>query len=510
MRKLLLFLSLLALPFTPSLAQCTFISPTVELNFVHADVNGNCVVNFNLGFEIDINNGNKIIFVHLWRTADYSDFNYATQNQPKESNVLNDALATIIIDNDVILNNPSAPASQVFKTSYGPDPGIDDNSGPAQGQVKDASDGLTYNQVVVNAGTNTYRYTVNNLEVVVPGACTNQINFTGDAWSSNGNSASSSVQCTMEGFSFIVNDPTINASMVCRYGGAPNQYQVNIATNSTQNLEFQYDVFGDNGDGFFDQALDQLLVSNVGPITITSGSPYNSGLLNVPAPFGTTDPYRQRSLWVRTENMRLINNVPIPPVITNISNLLLAEIVNPGCIPLPVSLSGFSVHNEQCKAVLNWKTASEQETKQFVVQRGSNGQWTDIGIVPAAGNSSSPRTYSFTDGSISGGNRYEYRLKQVDLNNTAAYSQTASLKAVCDARDVSLYPNPVTDRATLQLSAQGQEVMVYNAAGQKMFHSTGSESTEVNINTALWPAGVYQVLVLDKGIVSNRLRFVKN
>lgn len=510
MRKQFLLLLLLTLPLTPALAQCTFISPTVELNSVHTDINGNCVVNFNLGFEIDINNGNKIIFVHLWRTADYNDFNYGTQNQPKETNVLADAIATVIIDNEYLLDHPNAPASQVFQTSYGPDPGIDDNIGAAQQQVKDASDGLTYNQVVVNAAANTYRYTINNLELVLPGACSNQISFTGDAWSSNGNSASSSVQCTMEGYSFTVNDPVISTAIQCRYGGAPNQYQVDISTNSTLNLEFQYDVYGDNGDGFFDQTLDQLLVSNAGPFTITHGSPYNSGLLNVPAPFGNTDPFRQRSLWVRTEGMKLINNASFPPVVTAISNLLLGEAVNPGCIPLPVHLSAFSVRNEQCKAVLSWATASEQDTRQFVVQRGGNGQWTDIGTVPAAGSSSTVRNYQFTDAGVSNGSRYEYRLKQVDFNNTVAYSATAPFKALCSGTDVSLHPNPVSDRVTLQLNGQGQEIEVYDAAGRRMLRKETGESTELTINTALWPGGLYQVLVLDKGTVHSRLRFVKN
>lgn len=499
------------LSFAPAHAQCTFISPTVELNFVQTDINGNCVVNFNLGFEIDINNGNKIIFVHLWRTADYQDFNYATQTQPKETDVLADALATIIIDNQYLLDNPGAPASQVFKTMYGPDPGIDDNSGPAQAQVKDASDGLTYNQVIVNAPENIFRYTIHNLQVTLPGACAAQISFTGDAWSSNGNSASSSVQCTMEGYSFIVNDPTITSSYFCHNGGFPNQYQVDIATTTPLELQFVYDVYGDNGDGFFDQALDQLLLSDAGPFTITSGSPYSSGLVNVPAPYGTLDPFRQRSLWVRVEQMKLINNNSNPPVITNISNLLLDEVVNPGCVPLPVTLSSFSIRENNCMAVLNWTTASEHDSKAFVVQKSNDGRsWSDVGSVAAAGYSSTPRSYAFTD-PAPGSQACQYRLKQAFIGEETSYSKTVAFQSKCDEPMLLLFPNPTRDKITVTVQGQGtQQLYVYNASGSQVARMSGQSGQAMTLNMAQWPSGIYQALVFNNGKLIGTRRFVKN
>jgi len=58
--------------FSKSHAQCQFTNSTLELNSIYTDANGNCVVNMNLGFEIDLNNGNKYIFIHLWRAQDYT------------------------------------------------------------------------------------------------------------------------------------------------------------------------------------------------------------------------------------------------------------------------------------------------------------------------------------------------------------------------------------------------------------------------------------------------------
>ncbi|MGG9971364.1 T9SS type A sorting domain-containing protein [Ferruginibacter sp. SUN002] len=479
-------------------AQCTFISPTVELNFVQTDLNGNCVVNFNLGFEIDINNGNKIIFLHLWRTQDYTDFNYKTQSQPKESNVLANAIATVIIDNDYLDNNPGAPATDVFKSVYGPDPGIDDNSGAAQGQVLDGTDGLTYNRVVVNASANTYRYTVNNLQVTLSGACSNHISFTGDAWSSNGNSASSSVQCTMEGYSFIVNDPKIISTLVC---ASPNRYSTSISTTSPFNLQFVYDIFVDNGDGFFDQSLDIQVVNGQGPYTITSGSPYNSGLQNYPAPYSSTDPWRQQNLWVRVRNMQLVNNTVVPPLITNISNSLLDKTINPSCGLLPINFASFTATPNNAAVNLNWQTATQLNGNSFIVERkNAGGTWqpvTTVGVGNYSSHSGSLYNYAFSDKNASVGVN-EYRIRQVDADGSYRYSETRIVTlAYANNVKVVVYPNPsyngkisVTFNTT---TGTKNNVSLLDVTGRRLKQWTGITTNRLDI--ANLTNGVYTLVV---------------
>ncbi|MES2431130.1 MAG: T9SS type A sorting domain-containing protein [Bacteroidota bacterium] len=495
---LLLTIGLLSIFCTKTKAQCTFISPTVELNYVQTDIDGNCIVNFNLGFEIDINNGNKIIFLHLWRTQDYNDFNYKTQSQPKESNVLADAIATVIIDNEYLNNNPGGPASNVFISSYGPDPGIDDNTGAAQNQVLDASDGLTYSRVVVDAGASTYRYTVSNLQVTLPGACASNINFTGDAWSSNGNSASSSVQCTMEGYSFIVNDPKITSTLVC---ASPNKYSTTISTSSPFNLQFVYDVFVDNGDGFFDEDLDIQFIDGSGPYTITTGSPYNSGLVAYPAPYSTTEPWRQNSLWVRVRNMQLINNTVNPPTVTAISNALLDKTLNPSCGVLPISLTSFSAIRNGSMVVLNWQTAHEQNVNGFTIERSIDGtnNWQQVAAVPSQGvngNSSSSLLYSYTDKNAVTG-AFQYRIKQIDINGEIKYSEIRFVKASDFSKErVLVYPNPSADgKVVVVFNGNGtkNDVILQDVTGRKLNQWFGVATSSLQI--ANLKAGVYNLVV---------------
>jgi hypothetical protein len=452
-------------------AQCQFVSPSVELLSTHQDSNGNCIVNFNLGFEIDVNNGNKIIFIHLWRTQDYTLHNYTNQNQPKESNVLANALATIIIDNEVVNNNGTAPPSQVFMSTYGPDPGIDDNIGPATFQVKDASDGLTYNRVVVNAATNVYRYTIKNLSIIVPGACSSQINFTGDAWSSNANNSNPAVQCSMTGFSFLVNDPVISSSFACMPAGTSNIYSYAVATTSTQSLTFNTDVYVDNGDDFFDVSLDIPVVSNAGPYTITSGTPFNSGLLNYTAPYSTTAPYRTRDLWIVVKNMSVVNNSVVPPTTTTISNFLLERVINTcSFVILPVSILDFNGYRKNEQVQLKWKVAETADLNKFVVQRKmGNNAWKDVATVyDEQGGNTQEKTFEYTDENPTS-EMSLYRINAIDKNGEDGYTKQVMINGMEQAFSYVISPNPSVN-GTLSVNLRSLNgpttIKVFNIQGQ--------------------------------------------
>ncbi len=451
-------------------AQCQFLSPTVELNSVTTNSNGNCVVNLNLGFELDINNGNKIIFIHIWRTQDYTTHVYSTQNQPLESTNLANALATIIIDNDVVNNNPSAPASQVFQTTYGPDPGIDDNTPPAVNQVKDASDGLTYSRVVINASQHTYRYTINNLSLVVPGACTSQISFTGDAWASNANSTNPAVQCAMTGFSFLANDPTINSTFTCMPIGVSNTYSYTVSTTSTQQLSFKTDVYVDNGDGFFDVSLDTKVVADAGPYIITSGTPFASGTLTYPAPYSTTMPQKLNGLWVVVKNMTLTNS---SNVVTTISNSLLDRVVNTcSATVLPIKLISFTGSREAENVTLNWTAIQTPDITGYTVQRKSgDSDWQDVAYVKAQAADNVSLDYTATDRNLFTDISL-YRLKTTSVDDKSDISTSILIPGITNSFTYSIAPNPSVDgtvKVSLELLANsGASLYLYDLSGRQL------------------------------------------
>ncbi|MFN8296271.1 MAG: autotransporter-associated beta strand repeat-containing protein [Chitinophagales bacterium] len=84
--------------------------------------------------------------------------------------------------------------------------------------------------------------------------------------------------------------------------------------------------------------------------------------------------------------------------------------------PLPIELTSFSGNCSDGFVQINWSTASELNSKQFIIQRSEDGvRYVTVGTVAAAGFSNQPRTYSITDTSVSANSNY-YRLIEVDNN----------------------------------------------------------------------------------------------
>ncbi|MFN8296929.1 MAG: Ig-like domain-containing protein [Chitinophagales bacterium] len=107
--------------------------------------------------------------------------------------------------------------------------------------------------------------------------------------------------------------------------------------------------------------------------------------------------------------------------------------------PLPVELTQFTVTCEDGNGLLSWATASELNTKEFIIERSSTGNnYEVIGTVAAAGNSNTYRNYSFTDLSVLSGQAY-YRLRLVDLNNSFKYSSTVELDCDGKQNEFSVY-----------------------------------------------------------------------
>ena len=61
---------------------------------------------------------------------------------------------------------------------------------------------------------------------------------------------------------------------------------------------------------------------------------------------------------------------------------------------LPVIFDGFKIEKDGKTTLVKWNTTQEQNSKDFVIQRSLNGNdWTNIGIIAAAGTSTSLRSY---------------------------------------------------------------------------------------------------------------------
>jgi hypothetical protein len=172
---------------------------------------------------------------------------------------------------------------------------------------------------------------------------------------------------------------------------------------------------------------------------------------------------------------------------------------------LPVELIFFNGRLEGKQVELRWATASEQGSSHFVVQRSDDGKkFHPIGQVASAGDSQGLLNYQFTDRSPLEGQNY-YRLKQVDLDGTVAYSPIVAVRTgVQDAGGFLLLPNPASDRVELQFAADqvGQEILVtvLDVSGKEVLRQQRQPAAEKQeISVAGLASGVYTVRVQTNG-----------
>jgi hypothetical protein len=167
-------------------------------------------------------------------------------------------------------------------------------------------------------------------------------------------------------------------------------------------------------------------------------------------------------------------------------------------VTLPVTWQSFTAWKHPNSVELNWSTASEQNTKDFEVQYSTNTQdWSVLGSVTAAGNSSTTKDYNFTHNSPLKGSIYNYyRIKQNDLDGKFSYSKIVSIIYDEPGNDVMLYPNPVRDVITIFL-AESQQLRLLNMAGATVWHGNMAAGRN-QLSVSHLPKGVY-VLQTIKG-----------
>ncbi len=368
-------------------AQCEFDSPGVVLNTTTVD-GTNCKINIDLSFDLEANNGNKFIFVHLWTEAGYATVSHSYTKAPKSSG-LGPVLATMVID-----NNGAQPA---LLSQYN-----------ADGAVVPLSAGLTISK---GPGLNTGfdRFFINNITLSIPGSCNEVPSLKGDAWSTQANSQNPTVHCATYGFELVNNNMDIDGAIVCNNPDA-NTYDMSITTTSTTPFEVDYKVYLDDGDGILEAGTADVEVGS-GVQTISSSAPF--AVTDVSYTYAPNEV--GRSLWV------VASGDGVPYFITK-------ELVS-DCT-LPVKMSYFKAIPLDKRVNLVWETTEESNSAYFDIERSSDAkEFSNLGRIQAQGDYAGTKRYSFNDENPINGTNY-YRLKQVDLDGK--FVKSSIIPAVFD------------------------------------------------------------------------------
>lgn len=168
---------------------------------------------------------------------------------------------------------------------------------------------------------------------------------------------------------------------------------------------------------------------------------------------------------------------------------------------LPVELSNFTATKNGNGVKLNWETGSEQNSAYFDVERSSDGtNFSTIGKMNAAGNSSTIIKYNFTDNNPATGRNF-YRLRQVDLDAKFEYSKTLSVNMSANT-SVSIYPNPVVNNVMVEYPKAGKGAIykIISMDGRVMKNGILPEnSTQLNISLGGMQRGSYIVVITNNG-----------
>ena len=135
-----------------------------------------------------------------------------------------------------------------------------------------------------------------------------------------------------------------------------------------------------------------------------------------------------------------------------------------------ITLVHFIFFNAMCdrnKVILAWKTAQEQSSSHFNIERSTDGiRWTVIGKLPAARNSNTEKSYSYTDNGPA--QNAFYRIAQYDPDGRLQYTNV--IQVSCSITEMfTLWPNPTKDAVVINIATRNESEAVI-----KIFDSKGA------------------------------------
>lgn len=179
-----------------------------------------------------------------------------------------------------------------------------------------------------------------------------------------------------------------------------------------------------------------------------------------------------------------------------------------GCNLLPVQCEDFSAKQQGKNIHLQWATLGEEDNLGFIIERSTDGiLFDEIGWVEGSGNSSITQNYSYTDPNVINGVDYYYRLKQVDISNTAEYICNVIHQRLAGdlVQDVVISPNPTQGNAFLSIRATEAaevELQILDVLGRTI-KNIGTTAilqghNQLEIPLAEFSAGIYYVKLSHK------------
>lgn len=139
------------------------------------------------------------------------------------------------------------------------------------------------------------------------------------------------------------------------------------------------------------------------------------------------------------------------PAFTAASNTFYIGSVDAVSSPLPIELIDFRAEILPAGVRLVWETASELNNDFFTIERSISGEsFSGMAEINGHGTTNNHSLYQWIDTNPLSGTSY-YRLKQTDFDGAFSYSKIIKVLNAWPQSNLSIYPNPVSRVATLEI-----------------------------------------------------------
>ena len=274
----------------------------------------------------------------------------------------------------------------------------------------------------------------------------------------------------------------------------PVHYMFNIQgiADGTGNLNTLLGQAGSMGDGMTftfsgeNNYIDQLNAISPAVVMFKNQSPVYGAMIHY-------NPGTYRTIGSSFEFGGLVNGTS-PSTRDSLAGRML-EFFN--LLRIPVELASLNAEVIQNSVKITWETATEINNLGFDVERSTDGKsFVKIGTVKGMGTTTEVSKYSYIDNSINESGLIYYRLKQIDLDGTSAYSGTIEVDYSALPTEFSLsqnYPNPFNPSTTIKFALPKSvrvTLKIYDALGSEV-ETLINKEMEAGYHQLDWNAGKY-------------------
>ena len=459
-----LLLSVLLVSTKITKAQCTVSNIVVQNTTVLASTPTSCTAKFDITFNIEDNNGNKFIFIHVWLQNDYPNYFQCVNGQTtRNGSIPAPEAADLGRSFNIGLNNDGPDI--IPMTTYPPDASV-----PMA--VMDSAS----KEILPDGSANITLYGV---VITIPVACNTPSVIVADLWSSQSSSAQRA-HCVDCGIRYSAGFLNLTGLVNC----STLQFLSTLTNLTSQVIDGYYRAYADvNRDGYFTPVTDTLIQDSTAFTLAANGSISITG--NVPSAN-----INQNVFIVVTQTTGMAAEA---------SRVFLLR--STFCGALPVSFSSFTTtRTSRTNVLLRWETATEINNTGFAIQRNmGNNRWETVSFVNSVapgGNSNSSLTYTFDDLNSSSGIT-QYRIQQKDFDGKTKLSEVRAVRGYAQKDKNIVFPNPSTDgRVSILFESkeQSRDIILTDINGKVVKQWKGFTNNILKIENLV--TGMYTIRIV--------------